>query len=295
MMSISIHLNFAPRSGRACASTRTTRYDAIQGRGISLGPSPPRDCFSAECHRHSGFLHRSNMPVQMSVATVIAEDVPESKRLLRHVAKWLVNPGYSIFRNPDIRLVHPVEKPLLNEDEFRTRKVSRIRCRIHSVEKPDEPLLQIADACAFGFRRFFSGQVYGQDFAASILGSAQDVKKYPIDQWGGGIFSWADGPSVKVSYAFGCWRGGSSERALPKHLVIPGDLLGRFDKSLRLLGVVGFHRLARHLRPRRSPITCRKQYLKHGARGTMVRRRQTALGRPRSGPTNNRRPSGLGS
>jgi hypothetical protein len=135
---------------------------------------------------------------------VIAEDVPESKRLLRRVARWLQDVGYSL-RKEEIRLVHPVDFPRADEEEFRKRRVSRIRMPIHFVEKHEEPLIQIADACAFGFRRFLSEQDHGGDFAQAIIGSPQDVKRYPIEEWGGGIFSWSD--RAPVSYSFGRWRG----------------------------------------------------------------------------------------
>jgi hypothetical protein len=180
MMSIPRQLNLALAIG-ACLRTTELPNDVIQGRGISLVQAHHAIAFQECIARADSWIIKYARPNE--VATVIAEDVPESKRLLRHVAKWLVSPGYSIPKS-DIRLVHPVEKPLLNEDEFRTRRVSRIRMPIHFVEKPDEPLLQIADACAFGFRRFFSEQAHGQDFAASIFGSAQDAKKYPIGEWG---------------------------------------------------------------------------------------------------------------
>jgi hypothetical protein len=129
------------------------------------------------------------------VATVIAEDVPQSKKLLRHVAKWLQDVGYGIPRK-DVRLEYPVSKPLINIDEFRKRKVCRIRLPIHFVDKSDEPLLQIADACAFGFRRFLARQKFGDEFVHTIIGEHQEINKYPIDQWGGGIFSWTDLPNV---------------------------------------------------------------------------------------------------
>jgi hypothetical protein len=133
---------------------------------------------------------------------VIAEDIPEGKDLLRHLARYLFRTGYNIPKR-DVRLVQHGSKPLANVEEFRVRKISRIRMPIHFVEKRDEPLLQIADACAFGLRRFLSDQSHGQDFASAIIGGAQDIKKYPIGDWGGGIFSWSNGPSFDVSYAAG--------------------------------------------------------------------------------------------
>ena len=83
------------------------------------------------------------------IATVIAEDVPESKRLLKFVARWSTkSPG-----------------------EY---QISRIRMPIHFVTKGEEPLLQIADACAFGIRRYISKYSHGEDFLQAI-GSTRNI------------------------------------------------------------------------------------------------------------------------
>ena len=48
--------------------------------------------------------------------------------------------------------------------------------------------------CAFGFRRFLAQQKFGDEFVQTIIGQRQAINKYPIDQWGGGIFSWTNLP-----------------------------------------------------------------------------------------------------
>jgi Protein of unknown function (DUF3800) len=199
MMSIPRDLNLAVAVG-ACRRETQLPPDAL--RSVTLVQAQHAIAFQECVARADSWIEKYANANE--VATVIAEDVPESKRLLRHVAKWLQDVGYRIPRK-DVRLVSlaPI-KPLLSIDEFRIRKVSRIRMPIHFVEKKDEPLIQIADACAFGFRRFLSRQSHGQDFVRSILGHNQDAEKYPIEEWGGGIFSWSDHPGVNT---FGPWRG----------------------------------------------------------------------------------------
>jgi Protein of unknown function (DUF3800) len=201
MMSIPRNLNLVLAMG-ACNRTVHLPEEAVKGRGITLVQAHHGIAFQECIARADSYINKYARPNE--VATVIAEDVPEGKRLLKHLAKWLVNPGYSIPRRA-IRLVHPVDYPLENKDEFRVRKVSRIRMPIHFVEKQEEPLLQIADACAFGFRRFLSQQSDGEDFAHAIIGGPQSVQKYPIVEWSGGIFSWSDGPTFRASCAFGPW------------------------------------------------------------------------------------------
>jgi hypothetical protein len=158
-----------------------------------------QECIS----RADSFINKYAKPNE--VATVISEDVPESKSLLRHLARFLVKTGYAVPRE-DVRVLH-VGEPLEDAEDFRVRKVSRIRMPIHFVEKQDEPLLQIADACAFAFRRFLAQQDHGTDFVRAVIGRPSRVEDFPIDEWGGGIFSWSSGPGFKPSWTFGPWRG----------------------------------------------------------------------------------------
>lgn len=55
-------------------------------------------------------------------------------------------------------------------DQNELHQVTRLRSAVQFVDKLDEPLLQLADACAFGLRRFFEGAEFGDDFAAAIFG-----------------------------------------------------------------------------------------------------------------------------
>jgi hypothetical protein len=100
------------------------------------------------------------------VATVVAEDVPEMRRHLQRLPKFFRdNPFRPSAVRPtleEIRLGYTVQ-----ETDVR---VSRIRSSVHFVQKGDDPLIQLADACAFGFRRYFSNQKFGEDFVMSILG-----------------------------------------------------------------------------------------------------------------------------
>jgi hypothetical protein len=49
--------------------------------------------------------------------------------------------------------------------------IDRIIDTVHFVSKGDAPLLQIADACAFCFRRYFAEQEYGGEWVEAMLGS----------------------------------------------------------------------------------------------------------------------------
>jgi len=181
MMSIPRELELSLAVG-ACRRTTQLPEELLKSRNISLVQAHHGIAFQECVARADSFINKYAR--YNEVATVISEDVPESKHLLKHLARWLLKTGYVIPKE-DVRLVHADGGSLLDIDEFRTRKVSRIRMPIHFVEKHDEPLLQIADACAFAFRRFLSKQDHGSDFLKAIVGGSPTLQSYPIDEWGG--------------------------------------------------------------------------------------------------------------
>lgn len=202
MMAIPSELNLAIAMG-VCRRTTELPVEMLARRGITLDQAHHGIAFQECIARADSWINKYARPNE--VATVLSEDVPRTKTLLKHLARYLLEPGYSIPKE-DVRLANFGDgAPLATVDEFRNRKISRIRLPIHFVEKQEEPLLQIADACAFGMRRFLNGQSHGQDFANAIIGGPQKLENFPIGEWSGGIFRWADGATA--SYSFGPWRG----------------------------------------------------------------------------------------
>ncbi|GEM_PF-4149362 len=72
-----------------------------------------------------------------------------------------------------------------NEAGFITQsgdiRITRIRNSVHFVDKAEDPLVQVADACAYGFRRFFAKEKFGVEFVRSILrhvGDASVIGRY---------------------------------------------------------------------------------------------------------------------
>jgi len=111
------------------------------------------------------------------VATVVAEDIPQNN------LKAVLRIAPHILRTPQVvppGMLIPTQEEreagfMRQTGEFR---VSRIRHSVHFVDKTDDPLLQLADACAFGFRRFFSDQAMGGDFVSAILGQPPNVADF---------------------------------------------------------------------------------------------------------------------
>ena len=57
-------------------------------------------------------------------------------------------------------------------------RVTRIRNSVHFVEKGEDPLVQVADACAYGFRRYFAKEKFGLEFVQAILGDEKMLRNF---------------------------------------------------------------------------------------------------------------------
>ncbi|MFA6967145.1 DUF3800 domain-containing protein [Bosea sp. (in: a-proteobacteria)] len=101
------------------------------------------------------------------VATVVAEDVPEKRKLLRIA---LEIPEFSFPMDADHVIVSESEKRAGKVTQTNPGPIDRIVDTIHFVEKHQAPLLQIADACAFSFRRYFAGEEGGDAWIRAALG-----------------------------------------------------------------------------------------------------------------------------
>lgn len=122
------------------------------------------------------------------VATVVAEDHPEMRRFLKVVPKALRDRSVILERG----MFRKTEEDKNNGYVAQSGEIraTRIRNGVHFVEKDEDPLTQIADACAFGFRRYFAEQSFGDAFVRSILGYEPVKSDYQGGQ-SGQIFRFA--------------------------------------------------------------------------------------------------------
>jgi hypothetical protein len=115
-------------------------------------------------------------PGLSEVATVIAEDAPGMQKFLKAAVRlWRDNP--TILPPKHVIPTEHEETQGFVEQESDYR-VSRIRSTILFVTKGEDPLTQFADACAFGFRRFFAEEEFGEKFAEAILGKVPPLADY---------------------------------------------------------------------------------------------------------------------
>jgi Protein of unknown function (DUF3800) len=129
------------------------------------------------------------------VATLIAEDVPDLKKLLRKgLAAMKDNPMWimgSQYFAPN--------SPALME-----WAITQIVDGVHFVDKKDSPLLQISDALAFAFRRWLSTENCGEALVRAAVGNDVFDEQCEWDHW--------QGPSSAVLFRHGL---GEIKRLLP--------------------------------------------------------------------------------
>lgn len=125
---------------------------------------------------------------ESEVATVIAEDVDGVKQHFRSILKAMRTPEFS-------ERISGREMRLSAEERLRgvrlqdnAHKIERVRDTIHFVAKEDGLLLQLADACAFGFRRYFAKGSHGEEFVRAILGGTELVPEDWEGPASGGVF-----------------------------------------------------------------------------------------------------------
>lgn len=109
--------------------------------------------------------------LQNDVATLVAEDVPDKRRLLKLSLKTGA-------------VSHPLTPQFINltaqeiaegvVHQTLAGPIDLVVDTVHFVAKAEAPLCQIADACAFSFRRYFAGQEGGPLLVRAMLG--QDLR-----------------------------------------------------------------------------------------------------------------------
>jgi hypothetical protein len=158
--------------------------------GISLGicrreaPLPEGTKVSRAAFHHviafHGCLAKADQYVRASkrqneVAIAIAEDSKDMRKLLRatlNIGPILLD---SSLQSPTRQQIQAGTVP--NQAKL---TVEKIVDDIHFVDGSHAPLMQIVDACAFGFRRYFSEQKHGDEMVQAILG-----KQLIREDWAG--------------------------------------------------------------------------------------------------------------
>ncbi|QQV78611.1 DUF3800 domain-containing protein [Sphingomonas aliaeris] len=116
------------------------------------------------------------------IATIVAEDIPKKKNLLREIIKVSLN---EIDINEHNVIVTKKDRIAGRILQTNATVIDRVIDTIHFCEKNQAPLLQIADACAYSFRRYLAQQSDGDLLVHSILKS-----DLIWSEWQGPASSW---------------------------------------------------------------------------------------------------------
>jgi hypothetical protein len=117
------------------------------------------------CLAMADFHMRKHCPSENAV--VVAEDVTEMRSHLRTSVNYFKNNPFDTSLLPEKYRMFGTE-PILAEDRILT--ITKIIDNVHFSAKNEALLLQVADACAFGIRKFFTGDKMAEVFSQAIHG-----------------------------------------------------------------------------------------------------------------------------
>ena len=109
---------------------------------------------------------------------VVAEDLSKNKKFLR--AMGMAHRKLPALLNKG--MLHPteLESALGIEPKPQILTMAKIRDVPHFVEKGGAPVLQLADAAAYAFRRYFAEGSYGFELCEAMLGTQANYLKDPV-------------------------------------------------------------------------------------------------------------------
>lgn len=156
-----------PRRLRLSISLGMVRVDAPQielGAGVTQAQFRHYMAFKNCMAKADSFIRRVGHPQELGY--IICEDIPEMRRLLS--AATNIRKPYTITGD----LQRPTEFEIANglSPASQEVKIERLMPSIYFATKSADPLLQLADACAFAFRRYFSDLKGGDEMVRAVLG-----------------------------------------------------------------------------------------------------------------------------
>ena len=121
------------------------------------------------CMERSDFFLRKYLGGK-EIGAVVAEDVPEMKELITAAGLFPKESPEPITVPAELLRWERWQEILGEAPEPHILKIEHIVDVPHFVKKGKAPLLQLADACAFAFRRCLSKKSHGDDLVCAMLG-----------------------------------------------------------------------------------------------------------------------------
>ncbi len=115
------------------------------------------------------------------VGVVVSEDVKSKRHYLSLAGMAFKKKPMSLL--PELMRQNLLQKTLGIQPDPATYQIQKIIDVPHFVEKDQAPMLQIADACAFSFRRCLAKLEYGNDLVDAILSPELGPNFYNDDVW----------------------------------------------------------------------------------------------------------------
>ncbi|MGN6270444.1 MAG: DUF3800 domain-containing protein [Sphingomonas sp.] len=140
--------------------------DVLKSKNISISAFEHAQAF-AKCLERADLFLRKYLDGR-EIGTVIAEEANERKKLLSAVSLRLRKEP--LYLSSGALLQSSWEKALNASPKPHLYTIKNIVDVPHFVPKSGAPLLQLADACAFSFRRFLSKKSYGSELCLAMLG-----------------------------------------------------------------------------------------------------------------------------
>ncbi len=167
--------------------------DYLHGEGIHPSLSPSESDHLMAFHQCVAIADRAirKHAGPREVATIVAEDVPKMRRFMKVIPRILRE-------NPDVVPQEYLRQTITDLEaghntQLGDLRVTRIRNSVHFVEKADDPLVQVADACAYGFRRYFAKEKFGLEFVRAIVGNEEVLRNFASP--GGCEYYWPRSPA----------------------------------------------------------------------------------------------------
>ncbi|QDT07997.1 hypothetical protein K227x_64270 [Rubripirellula lacrimiformis] len=161
---------------------RALKIPIALGRVLRSSETPLQNKVRPEEYQHIDAFHycieRANKWVRevsaKSLAAIIAEDVGKKKEYMRRAMKATCD----LPLTPEYMRLTDQERRTGQITQTNAGPIDRIIDTAHFVKKDEAPMLQLADACAFAFRRYFSEQQDGESMIKAMLGSPLNWNDY---------------------------------------------------------------------------------------------------------------------
>ncbi|ACT50853.1 DUF3800 domain-containing protein [Methylovorus glucosotrophus] len=119
-------------------------------------------------------IRRHGRPTE--TAFIVAEDVPAMRKYLKNSASSYRD--RPLYIPPELLRTTSKDEAAGYMTQSGELRITRIRNSVHFVDKAEDPLVQLADACAYGCRRYFAKEKFGNEFVDSILGSHRLIEHF---------------------------------------------------------------------------------------------------------------------